>query len=44
MGQIPYGYRIENGAAVIVPEEAAQIRLIFQNYIAGKNRGRYEPW
>ena len=29
MGQIPYGYRIENGAAVIVPEEAAQIRLIF---------------
>lgn len=35
MGQIPYGYRIENGAAVIVPEEAAQIRLIFQNYIAG---------
>ena len=35
MGQIPYGYRIENGAAVIIPEEAAQIRLIFQNYIAG---------
>ena len=22
MGQIPYGYRIENGAAVIIPEEA----------------------
>ena len=35
MGQIPYGYRIENGAAVIIPAEAAQIRLIFQNYIAG---------
>ena len=30
MGQIPYGYRIENGAAVIIPAEAAQIRLIFQ--------------
>ena len=29
MGQIPYGYRIENGAAVIIPAEAAQIRLIF---------------
>ena len=34
MGQIPYGYRIENGAAVIIPAEAAQIRLIFQNYRA----------
>lgn len=30
MGQIPYGYRIENGAAVIIPAEAAQIRLIFK--------------
>ena len=29
MGQIPYGYRIENGAAVIIPEEAAQIRLVY---------------
>ena len=35
MGQIPYGYRIKNGAAVIISAEAAQIRLIFQNYIAG---------
>ena len=49
MGQIPYGYRIENGAAVIVPEEAAQIRLIFQNYIAGMSLQSAEeqqviPW
>lgn len=49
MGQIPYGYRIENGAAVIIPAEAAQIRLIFQNYIAGMSlqsaaRAAGHPW
>ena len=34
-GHTPFGYRMENGAAVIVPEEAAQIRKIYDGYLAG---------
>ena len=35
MGHTPYGYRIENGSAVIIEAEAERIRRIFENYISG---------
>ena len=35
MGHTPYGYRIESGCAVINEEEAAKIRNLYENYIAG---------
>ena len=35
MGHTPYGYRIENGAAVINESEAECVRRIFNNYISG---------
>ena len=35
MGHTPYGYRIENGAAVINDQEAECVRRIFDNYISG---------
>ena len=35
MGHTPYGYRIENGAAVINEAEADCVRRIFNNYISG---------
>ncbi len=35
MGHTPYGYRIENGTAVIKENEAQCIRHIFDNYISG---------
>ena len=35
MGHTPYGYRIENGAAVINDQEADCVRRIFDNYISG---------
>lgn len=35
MGHTPYGYRIENGMAVINPDEAGHVRQIFHNYIEG---------
>ena len=31
----PYGYRIENGTAVIVEEQAENIRKFFENYMSG---------
>lgn len=34
-GHTPYGYRIENGVAVIHEEEAAQIRKMYQEYLGG---------
>ena len=33
-----FGYRWENGRLVIVPEEAAIVRRIFANFLAGKSR------
>lgn len=33
---IPFGYRIENGAAVVIPEKAVQVREIYDAYLAGK--------
>lgn len=35
MGHTPYGYRIKNGVAVIVEDEAECVRRIFENYING---------
>ena len=35
-GHTPFGYRIEKGAAVIVPEQAEQIRKIYAGYLAGQ--------
>ena len=38
-GHTPYGYRIENGAAVIHEEEAAQIRKMYEGYLGGLSLG-----
>ena len=35
-GHTPFGYRIENGAAVIEPEQAEQIRKIYAGYLDGQ--------
>ena len=35
MGHTPYGYRIENGKAVIDEEKAQQIRNFYRNYLDG---------
>lgn len=35
MGHTPYGYRIENGKAVIDKEKAQQIRNLYKNYLDG---------
>lgn len=35
MGHTPYGYRIENGRAVIDEMQAKQVRDLFEGYITG---------
>lgn len=35
MGHIPYGYRIENGKAVIDEAAATQVREHYKNYLCG---------
>ena len=35
MGHTPYGYRIENGIAVIDENQAQQVRGLFEEYISG---------
>jgi len=35
MGHTPFGYRIENGKAVIDEEAAEQIKTLFQSYLSG---------
>ena len=35
MEHIPYGYRIENGAAVIDERAAKQVQCMFENYLNG---------
>lgn len=35
MEHIPYGYRIENGAAVIEERAAKQVQCTFENYLNG---------
>ena len=34
-GHTPYGYRIENGIAVVCEEQAEQIRKIYAGYLGG---------
>ena len=34
-GHMPYGYRIENGTAVVCGERADQIRKVFEGYLGG---------
>jgi len=46
----PYGYRSENGELVVVPEEAAIVRRMFEYYVSGDNlrqlehRAQRENW
>jgi hypothetical protein len=35
MGHTPFGYRIENGKAVIDDEAAEQVKTLFQSYLSG---------
>lgn len=35
MRHIPFGYRIENGKALIDEEAAEQIKVLFQSYLSG---------
>lgn len=35
MSHVPYGYRIENGKAVIDEEKAAQVRKLYDGYLSG---------
>jgi hypothetical protein len=35
MGHTPYGYRIENGKAIVDDEKAEQIKLLFEAYLSG---------
>ncbi len=37
MAHIPYGYRIENGAAVIFTKEAKELKLFFTLYLTGSS-------
>jgi hypothetical protein len=38
MRHIPYGYRIENGRAVLDPDEARRVRAFFEDYIGGASQ------
>jgi hypothetical protein len=35
MSHVPYGYRIENGKAVIDEEKAEQVRKLYKGYLSG---------
>lgn len=35
MGHIPYGYRIQDGRAVVDEGEAARLRKLYENYLSG---------
>ena len=35
MGHTPFGYRIENGKAVMDEAAASQIRELYKNYLSG---------
>lgn len=35
MGHTPFGYRIENGIAVIDESAAAKLRQLYKNYLSG---------
>ena len=34
-GHLPYGYKIENGSAVVREEEAEQLRKMYEGYLGG---------
>ncbi len=36
-GHTPFGYRIENGQAVVNDKEAGQVRQIYANYLSGES-------
>ena len=36
-GHTPFGYRIENGCAVVNAEEAEQIRQVYAGYLSGQS-------
>lgn len=38
MRHIPYGYRIENGQAVLDPDEAQRVRAFFDDYLGGASQ------
>lgn len=40
MGHTPYGYKIENGCAVIDEEAAVKIRKLYENYFAGMSQSK----
>ena len=35
MGHTPFGYKIENGLAVINTDAATQIKELYENYLSG---------
>lgn len=35
MGHTPFGYRIENGIAIIDEPAAAKLRQLYKNYLSG---------
>jgi hypothetical protein len=35
MSHTPYGYKIENGIAVIDEEKADKIRFLYESYLSG---------
>jgi len=35
MGHIPFGYRIENGIAVVDETSAAKLKMLYNNYLSG---------
>jgi hypothetical protein len=35
MGHTPYGYKIENGKAVINEEASIQVKMLFKSYLSG---------
>lgn len=35
MSHVPYGYKIENGKAVIDEEKATQVRKLYEEYLSG---------
>lgn len=43
MGHTPYGYRIENGIAVINEEAAGMLRKLYENYLSGLSLKDAQP-
>ena len=43
-GWLPYGYRAEDGEAVVVPEEAKVVRHIFERRAAGESYREIAQW